>query len=172
MSEQDERLAMEAENRKLREVAKDLHWLARRYADGRSSYATSLHNDHTRTLLSLGVPLNPTGDGTLWARDRDGRAYDGLTDEEAAQGRPLPENAAAWRGEEVAQLRAEREADRARLAALDAWDAAQAAAMQAIDAYQVARNHTNFQAMQLTGKRERQLRQAVLDQQRAGVGNG
>jgi len=107
MSEQDERLAaLEAENATLRVIARDLHWQARRYMDGRRTGAKQF-NGHTRTLLSLGVPLNPTGDGTIWARDRDGRAYDGLTDEEAAQGRPLPENAAAWRDEEVAQLRAE-----------------------------------------------------------------
>lgn len=77
---------IEAENQALREIAKDLHWLARRYVDGRSSYATSLFNGHVRALLAMGVELNPTGDGTIWARDAMGRAYDHLTDAEAALG--------------------------------------------------------------------------------------
>ncbi len=70
----------------LSKIAKDLHWMARRYADGRQSYATSMFNDHTRKLLSMGIELNPTGDGTIWARDSMGRNYDHLTDEEAALG--------------------------------------------------------------------------------------
>jgi len=53
-------------------VAHDLHWMSRRYADGRRSYAVGMFNDHTRSLLGLGVVLNPTGDGTLWAADGDG----------------------------------------------------------------------------------------------------
>lgn len=72
----------------LRAIARDLHWMARRYADGRRSYATSLLNEHTRALLAQGVDLNPTADGTIWARDADGRGCDHLTDEEAAAGRP------------------------------------------------------------------------------------
>lgn len=68
----------------LEDCAKTLHWMARRYADGRQSYATGLFNDTTRTLLSLGVELNPTGDHTFWARDLDGRGCDGLSEEEAA----------------------------------------------------------------------------------------
>ncbi len=78
---------LQIENDRLKVIARDLHWMARRYADGRQSYATSLHNDNTRALLAMGVALNATGDGTLWARDSAGRAYDELTDEEAAQGR-------------------------------------------------------------------------------------
>lgn len=53
-------------------AVKDLHWTSRRYCDGRRSYAVGMHNDHTRTLLALGIPLNPTGDGTLWAADGNG----------------------------------------------------------------------------------------------------
>ena len=78
---------LEAENSKLREIAKDLHWMARRYADRRQSYATGTFNAHTRALLAMGVDLNPTADGTIWARDQGGRAFDGLTDDEAALGR-------------------------------------------------------------------------------------
>lgn len=90
----------------LRRIAADFHWMARRYADGRSSYVTGLFNDHTRALLAMGVELNPTGDGTIWARDAMGRAYDGLTDDEAAQGSPMPRG---LHDEDVARLRQELE---------------------------------------------------------------
>lgn len=80
-------VSVKAENTRLKAIAVHLHCMARRYADGRQSYATSLHNENTRELLAMNVPLNATGDGTLWARDSAGRAYDCLTDEEAAQGR-------------------------------------------------------------------------------------
>ena len=70
----------------LKQIVIDFHWMARRYADGRQSYATGLFNDHTRALLAMGIELNPTGDGTIWAKDSAGRAYDGLTDEEANMG--------------------------------------------------------------------------------------
>lgn len=88
------RLARELEA--LRRIVVDLHWMARRYVDGRSSYATRLFNSHTRALLAMGVELNTTADGTIWARDAMGRAYDGLSEEEAAQGEPAP----AWLHEE------------------------------------------------------------------------
>ena len=69
------------------ELVRDLAWMARRYCDGRASYAPSTFNGHTRTLLSLGVPLNPTGDETIWARNSYGRGSDGFNDDEAARGR-------------------------------------------------------------------------------------
>ncbi len=70
----NQRLAdAQAENASLKAIAIHLHWMARRYVDGRQSYATSLHNENTRELLAMGVPLNATGDGTLWARDAGGR---------------------------------------------------------------------------------------------------
>lgn len=45
----------------------DLHWQARRYCDGRATYAVWDFNRATRHLLALGVALNATGDGTIWA---------------------------------------------------------------------------------------------------------
>lgn len=72
----------------LKAIVIDLHWMARRYVDGRQSYATSTFNEHTRALIAMGLKLN-TNDGTIWARDRMGRAYDGLSKEEASLGRPL-----------------------------------------------------------------------------------
>ena len=68
---------------RLVDIAQTFHWMARRYADGRMSYATSLFNECVRSLLAMGIELNPTQDGTIWARDSMGRAYDKLTDEEA-----------------------------------------------------------------------------------------
>jgi len=88
----DEIARLTREREALRRIAADLHWMARRYADGRASYATRLFNSHTRALLAMGVELHHTADGTIWARDAMGRAYDGLSDEEAAQGEPAP----AW----------------------------------------------------------------------------
>lgn len=68
---------------KLLEIVTDFHWMARRYADGRMSYATSLFNDHTRVLQSMDIELNPTADGVLFAQDGMGRPFDGLTDDQA-----------------------------------------------------------------------------------------
>lgn len=94
--------------RELKVIAKDLHWMARRYADGRSSYATSLFNRHTRKLLRLGVELNQCGEGTIWARDSMGRRFDGLSDDEAAMGSPLTKFD-TFVDEDIAKLRAENE---------------------------------------------------------------
>ncbi len=104
-----------ADDRELREIAAGLHWMARRYADGRMSYAASSFNAWTRRLLAMGVELNPTGDGTVWARDGMGRAFDGLTDEEAAQGR---EPDGIYTDSTVEQLRAELERSQRETAAL------------------------------------------------------
>ncbi len=46
----------------------DLVWMARRYADGRSTYAVSLYNDIVRSLVGRGVPLLKLDEG-LWAKD-------------------------------------------------------------------------------------------------------
>lgn len=91
----------------LRRIVVDLHWMARRYATGRASYATSLFNDHTRALLALGVELNIHGDDTPWARDMQGPGYSNLTPEEYAQGGPLHSWQERVVPEDVARLRAE-----------------------------------------------------------------
>lgn len=74
------------ENAALRRICADLHWMARRYAEGRMTFSPQVVNDATRYLLSIGVPINPTDDGIIWARDGMGRAYDKLTKEEATPG--------------------------------------------------------------------------------------
>lgn len=58
-----------------------LHWMARRYADGRSSYSPGLFNDITRKLLAAGVELKTPH----FARDGMGRRFDRLTDEQVRQ---------------------------------------------------------------------------------------
>ncbi len=78
---------IEAENALLREAVLEFHWMAQRYADGRMTYVTSLFNEVVRKLLAANIPLQHLGVGSnLFARDGMGRAYDGLTDEEAADG--------------------------------------------------------------------------------------
>lgn len=62
----------------LAEIIRNLHWMARRYADGRSSYAPSLLNSHVKELVELGYELRPP----LYARDGMGRDFDGLSDED------------------------------------------------------------------------------------------
>ena len=79
---------LERERDELRDVAATLHWMARRYADHRGSYAAGLLNDCVRKLLRAGVRLVPTADDTVWARDQQGRAFDGLSDAEATPGTP------------------------------------------------------------------------------------
>ena len=62
--------------RPLEKIIYDLHWMARRYADERSSYAPGLLNQHVKALISLGYILEEP----LYARDGMGRQYDGLTE--------------------------------------------------------------------------------------------
>lgn len=62
----------------LRDAVRDLHWMARRYADMRSSYAPGMFNRHTRALLAAGVDLK----APHFARDGMGRSFDGLTEQE------------------------------------------------------------------------------------------
>ena len=59
-----------------------IYWMARRYADMRSTYAPSSYNDAARNAVSLGVKLPEMEEGML-ARDGMGRVYDKLTHEEA-----------------------------------------------------------------------------------------
>lgn len=75
----------------LERACKDLQWMAKRYAEGRRSYAVSMLNEITRTLLALGIELNPCGEGTVWARDGGGFLYGGLTKEEWNEGDPPEE---------------------------------------------------------------------------------
>lgn len=81
-------------------IVQDFHWMARRYADGRQTYAPSLFNKDVTSLLEMGIKLDANSDGTIWAKDGGGRDFDRLTDEQlinnspAAMGDyiPLPRN--------------------------------------------------------------------------------
>jgi hypothetical protein len=66
----------------LEQAVIELHWMARRYADKRSSYVTRIFNNITRKLLWIGVELGEQ-EG-YFARDGMGREFDGLTSEEVA----------------------------------------------------------------------------------------
>lgn len=98
---------------KLIQIVQDFHWMARRYADGRMSYAPSLFNDHVRALQQMGIDLNPTGDKTIWAHDAMGPAYDGMTENE----RIIEEKEAAKITEITGEIREELNKRRAEIQA-------------------------------------------------------
>jgi hypothetical protein len=64
----------------IKNAVRDIHWMARRYADGRCSYAPGMFNGRVRDLMAAGFELGQP----LFARDGMGRAFDGLTEEEVA----------------------------------------------------------------------------------------
>lgn len=82
MINKEEYEALKTKCAALQEVIQDIHWMARRYADGRMSYSTKMFNDAIRKAIDNGVELREV-DGTSFARDGMGRAFDGLTEEEA-----------------------------------------------------------------------------------------
>jgi hypothetical protein len=56
--------------KKLESIIIDLYWMARRYADGRMSYAPSMCNDAIRLAIKLGVPIGDDSSiGGMFARD-------------------------------------------------------------------------------------------------------
>ncbi len=83
----EENMHLRAQNDALRNIAGDLQWMARRYADERGTYAGGILNDATRYLLKIGVPLSQS-DGIVWARDLWGRMFDKLTAAQATPGTP------------------------------------------------------------------------------------
>jgi len=97
------------ENFTLREIAVNLHWMARRYADGRMTYAPGMVNNAVRQLQAMGVKLNICGECTPWARDGMGPGYSGISREEYEMGEPLDGWNSAANTEEVKALAAENE---------------------------------------------------------------
>jgi len=74
---------------RLKQIAVELQWMARRYADMRMTSAVLTCNECTRDLLAMGIKLKvPYGEQIIWARDGDGRRFDGLTEDEATPGTP------------------------------------------------------------------------------------
>lgn len=58
----------------LKDVIEAIHWMARRYATGRHTYAPSMFNDAIRIAKKHGVHLKPDSietPPTLWAEDGD-----------------------------------------------------------------------------------------------------
>lgn len=118
---------LRAENFELKQIAHNLHWMARRYADGRCTYAPGMVNDAVRQLQRMGVDLNICAERTPWARDGMGPGYSGLSAEEYALGEPVD----GWNGfvkteemEALCQMLKSRESElaqaKAQLAALRA----------------------------------------------------
>jgi hypothetical protein len=50
---------LRAENQQLRRVIYEIHWMARRYATGRRSYAPSMFNDAIRVAINMGCDIRP-----------------------------------------------------------------------------------------------------------------
>jgi hypothetical protein len=121
MTSSEEANRLREENDQLRTICSDLHWMARRYADGRMTGAPAVVNACTRQLLELGLF---TLRGPLYARDGMGRNFDRLTDAQAAEA-----EADAPRGLQAEISARERMAKdneilRAALSAREAWIAA------------------------------------------------
>lgn len=71
------------ENEILKRACIDLSWMARRYADGRSSTAPEIYNSIVETLLAMGIHIkpDPIQANTVWAKDGGGRQFDHLHDD-------------------------------------------------------------------------------------------
>jgi len=52
---------LERENHALRHIVRETIWMARRYADGRSTYAPSMVNEAITEALRLGIQVDPDG---------------------------------------------------------------------------------------------------------------
>ena len=98
---------LKVENEELKRFCVDLQWMAKRYAEGRQTYAPSTVNNITRRLIEMGLPLNPCGEGTVWARDGGGRSFSSLSEEEWNKGEPLSKWDTIAYNEEFKALRAE-----------------------------------------------------------------
>ncbi len=63
----------------LRTIIQETLWMARRYADGRCTYAPSTVNEAIDAALALGLHITTDADGTMYAKDgqlgqwKDGR---------------------------------------------------------------------------------------------------
>ena len=72
---------------RLKKIAVELQWMARRYADERRTSAVLTFNECTRDMIAMGIqPKCSSLDEIIWARDGGGRAFDGLTEDEATPG--------------------------------------------------------------------------------------
>ena len=85
---------LHAEDKKIldqavKKIAADLQIMAKRYADGRHTFACLTVNQHTKALLDMGVTLNPGAERIIWALDGGGdRFQTDLTPEQKTPGTP------------------------------------------------------------------------------------
>lgn len=61
---------LQLQDRNLKEALAEIWWMARRYADGRSTYAPHQFNIITQSLRESGL-LDDTDNGEKWASDGD-----------------------------------------------------------------------------------------------------
>ena len=61
---------LQTQNEHLKEAVAEIWWMARRYAEGRSTYAPHQFNIITQSLRESGL-LDDTDNGELWASDGD-----------------------------------------------------------------------------------------------------
>lgn len=52
----------------LEDIIRDIWWMARRYADGRQTYAPSMYNAAITKAITLGIEFEPDM-GDIYARD-------------------------------------------------------------------------------------------------------
>lgn len=96
-----------AENQSLIKIIEDIWWMARRYADGRSTYAPGMYNDAIRVARNLGIYLRLDDSQTIFARDGMGQRYSNLTTEEYNEGTPLRDYELSEINQTIQQLREE-----------------------------------------------------------------
>ena len=66
------RIPSKEREKELETIIRDIYWMARRYADGRHTYAPSMYNEAIYKAQELGLDLKPDSiTGTLWATDGD-----------------------------------------------------------------------------------------------------
>ena len=77
------KLELKTQNESLKKICVDLAWMARRYADGRQTYAVSMYNNCVTSLISMGVTLqgDRIANNSVWAKDGGGRVMDKLHDD-------------------------------------------------------------------------------------------
>lgn len=61
---------LQTQNRNLKEAVAEIWWMARRYANGRSTYAPHQFNTVTQSLRACNL-LTDSDNGELWAEDGD-----------------------------------------------------------------------------------------------------
>jgi hypothetical protein len=77
---------LKAENVLMSQAIINFHRCGRRYLDGKSTDDIMEFNKYVRQLKEMRILFDVKGDGTIWARDSNGRTYDALSDKEALEG--------------------------------------------------------------------------------------